>query len=59
MGLLEFVILIAVIGFIIYLITTYVPMPAPFKTVIYGVAAIVIIIALLRVLGIGDLNIGL
>ncbi len=56
MGLIEFVILIAVIGFIVYLITAFIPMPQPFKIAIYGVAALVLIIALLRVLGIGDIS---
>jgi uncharacterized membrane protein len=59
MGLIEFVLLVALVGFIIYLITAFIPMPEPFKIVIYGVAALVLIIALLRVLNIGGLNVAL
>jgi hypothetical protein len=39
---------LAVIGLIVYLITTYIPMPPPFKIVIYAVAAIALILWLLK-----------
>jgi predicted membrane channel-forming protein YqfA (hemolysin III family) len=46
---------LAVLGFVVWLIQTYVPMPAPFKTVIYVVVALVLILYLLSVFGIGDI----
>jgi hypothetical protein len=41
-------------GFIIWLIVTYIPMPAPIKTVIYVVAAIVMILFCLNLFGAFD-----
>jgi predicted membrane channel-forming protein YqfA (hemolysin III family) len=48
------IIVLALVGFIVYLITTYIPMPPVFKTVIYVIVAIVLILYLMRVLGIAD-----
>ena len=45
---------IALIGLIVYLITAFVPMPEPFKIVIYVIAAIFVILVLMRALGIAD-----
>jgi hypothetical protein len=39
---------LAIIGLLVYLIVTYIPMPQPFKIVIYAVAAIALILWLLR-----------
>jgi len=46
---------LAVVGFLVYLITTYIPMPPIFKTVIYVIVAIIVILYLMRVLGIADI----
>jgi hypothetical protein len=46
---------LALIGLIVYLITTYIPMPAIFQTIIYVIVAVVLIIYLMRVFGIGDI----
>lgn len=46
---------LALIGFVVYLIQTYVPMPPIFKTVIYVVVAIVVILFLMRAFGVGDI----
>jgi hypothetical protein len=54
MGLIELLILIAVVGFLVWALTTYVPMPQPFKTAIVVIAVIVLILITLRALGIGD-----
>lgn len=51
------VLVLALLGFIVYLITTYIPMPPIFKTAIYVIVAVVVILYLLRVLGIGDIPI--
>jgi len=48
---------LALAGLIVYLIVTYIPMPSIFKTVIYVIVAICLIVYLMRVLGIGDVPI--
>jgi predicted membrane channel-forming protein YqfA (hemolysin III family) len=35
---------LGIAGFIVYLITTYIPMPAIFKTIIYVIVAIALIV---------------
>lgn len=45
---------IALLGLIVYLITTYIPMPPVFKTVIYVIVAVILILYLMRVFGIAD-----
>jgi predicted membrane channel-forming protein YqfA (hemolysin III family) len=51
------IITLALVGLIVYLITTYIPMPPIFKTVIYVIVAVVLILYLMKVLGIGDIPI--
>ena len=51
---LSLILSLALIGFIVYLITTYIPMPAIFKTGIYVIVAIVVIVWLMGVLGVSD-----
>lgn len=46
---------LAVIGFIVYLIITYIPMPTVFKNVLIVLAVILVLLYLLRVLGFQDL----
>jgi hypothetical protein len=46
----ELIVYIAIIGLIVYVIPAVVPMPAPFKTIIYVVGAIVCLLILLRAL---------
>jgi len=58
MGLIGLILVIALVGFIIYLITTYIPMPEPFKMVIYVIVAVVLIIYVMRILNIADIPIG-
>jgi len=55
MGLIELLVLIAVVGFLVWALTAYVPMPAPFKTAIIVIAVIVLVLFVLRALGIGDI----
>ena len=54
-GLLTLIIWIAVIGLVICAITAIVPMPAPFKTVIYVIGALICLLLLLNALGAADL----
>lgn len=48
---------LALVGLVVWLIITYIPMPAPFKTVITVVAVLFVILWLIRVLGIADVPI--
>jgi len=58
MGLIELVIILAVLGFVWYLVTTFIPMPAPVKNVITVICVIALCLVLLNVAGIGDYRIG-
>ena len=49
------VLTLALVGLIVWAITTYIPMPPMFKTVIYVIVAICLILYLMQVFGIGDL----
>jgi hypothetical protein len=42
---------VAIVGFLVYLIVTYIPMPDIFKTVIIAIAVIVLILYVLRIFG--------
>ena len=48
MALLVFVIVLAIVGVIVWAVTSIVPMPQPFKIAIYAAAAIVVLLLLLR-----------
>jgi len=48
---------LALCGLVVYLITTYIPMPPVFKTIIYVIVAVCLILYLVQILGIGDLPI--
>ncbi len=52
MGIIEFILICAVLGFVAWLLITYVPMPAPIQTIIIIAVCIVIIVLLLNALGI-------
>lgn len=53
--LIELILTLALVGFILWLVLTYIPMPAPFKNVLVVVVVILLIYYLLRVFGIGDI----
>lgn len=53
MDLIQLLIVLVVIGVVWYLVSTYIPMPAPMKTVITVIAVLVLCIFLLRAFGIG------
>ncbi len=42
---------IAITGLVVYLITSFVPMPEPFKRAIYAVAAVCLLLYVLSALG--------
>lgn len=50
MELLTLVLVLAVVGFLLYLITTYIPMPDPFKQAIVVLVVIVVVVWLARLL---------
>lgn len=52
MSLIMLIIVIAVVGFILYLIETYIPMPAPFKLIIQVIIVIVLLLWVLQLFGI-------
>lgn len=52
---LSLIITLAIVGFVVYLVTTFIPMPPIFKTVIYVIVALVLIVYLMGVLGLADL----
>lgn len=49
-GLLYLVLEIALVGFVVWLITTYIPMPAIVKTIIYVIVAIVAVLYVLSLI---------
>ena len=51
----QLVLTLALIGFIVYLVITYIPMPAPMRTAIIVIVVVLLIIYLMGVLGIGDI----
>lgn len=54
---LQLILVLALTGFVVYFITTYIPMPPVFKTAIYVVCAVVLIVYLMGVLGVSDVPI--
>jgi hypothetical protein len=55
MGIIEFIVIAAVLGFLAWLAITYIPMPAPVRTVIIVAVSLVIVVILLRAIGFGDI----
>lgn len=45
---------LALVGFVVYLITTYIPMPQPFKMLILAIVAVCVILWLMSAFGIAD-----
>ncbi len=54
MPLISLLILIAVIGVVVWLITTYIPMPQPFKSAILVVAIVAVLLVILNAFGLLD-----
>lgn len=49
------ILLIAIVGFIVYAITAWLPMPQPFKQVIIAIAVVCLVLYALSVFGVYDL----
>jgi hypothetical protein len=60
MGLIELILVLAVIGFVLWAIVTFIPMPPPFKQAIIAIVAIIVVLWVARLLlGSGpDIRIG-
>ncbi len=52
MGLLAFILLCVVIGLVVWLVNTYLPIPQQIKTVITVAAVVVLVLVLLQAMGI-------
>ena len=52
MGILEFIILCVVLGLVVWLVNTYLPIPQAIKTVILVAVIILLVVVLLRAMGI-------
>ena len=50
MDILTLIVTLVVIGFVTWLLTTYVPMPGAYKQVLVGVVILLVVIWLLRIL---------
>lgn len=56
MDLISLLVVVIVIGVVLWLIQTYVPMPAPFKTLVMVILALVACVWLLQAAGIAHLG---
>jgi hypothetical protein len=56
MDLISLLVVLVVLGLVWYLVTTYVPMPAPVKTVITVIAVLILCIWLLQSFGLTHLS---
>lgn len=58
MSLIYLILIIALVGFVLYLIETYIPMPAPFKLVIQVIICIVLLLWVLQLFGVVGPTVG-
>jgi hypothetical protein len=58
MPLITLILVIAIVGFILYLIETYIPMTAPFKLVIQVIIVIVLLLWVLQLFGVVGPTVG-
>lgn len=56
MSLITVIVVLAVVGMLVWLVNTYLPIAPPFKKIITAVAVIVVVLWLLGVFGILDLG---
>lgn len=49
------IIVLALVGFIVYAVTTYIPMPPIFKTAIIVITVVLLILYVMRALGVADI----
>jgi len=58
MDLISLIVVLAVVGLVWWLVTTYIPMPAPIKTVITVIAVLILCIWILQWAGLTHLTLG-
>lgn len=58
MDLITVILVLALIGLLVWAITTYVPMPAAIRTLIIAVVVICIVLWLLRIFGFYTIHVG-
>lgn len=58
MPLVQMIVVLAVIGVVVWLLTTYIPMDPPIKTVIVVITVLVLCLWLLSLFGIGNIYVG-
>lgn len=58
MPLISLILMLAIVGFLLWLIITYIPMPDPFKKVIIVIVVIVLVVYLLQLLGVVGPTVG-
>ena len=58
MDLVSVVVVLVIVGLILWLVQTYIPMAAPFKTIITVVVVLFLCVWLLRVFGVGTMYLG-
>lgn len=51
MGFITLIVVIALVGLLVWAITTLIPMPPPFKTAIYVISVVVLVLYILQVFG--------
>ena len=51
MGLLELIIILALVGFVAWIVLQLIPMPAPFPKIIVAVACLLALLIVLRAIG--------
>jgi hypothetical protein len=57
MSLITLIIVLAVVGFAVWLLTTYVPMPRPIRLAIIAIVVLVLVVWVLRALGVPDVRV--
>lgn len=58
MDLISLIIVFAVVGVVLWLVTTYIPMAQPIKTVLTVVVVLILCLWLLSLFGIGRIRVG-
>ena len=58
MSIIGLLVIIAIIGVIVWLLTTYVPMAQPIKTLLVVAACIIIVLIMLQAFGLLSMNLG-
>lgn len=58
MDILHIILVLVIVGIVLYLVQTYIPMSPPIKTVLMAVVVILLCLWLLSLFGIGSIRVG-